>query len=222
MTGAPYDLLLFDFDGVLFNTNRIKTEAFRQTLADYPRDKVDAFVRYHELNGGISRHIKFAHFFDYILGSPAPASAVDDAISRFATVVVELMQKAEPLPGVATFLDSVKAKAIPMIICSGGNAEEIRNLLARHEMTDHFLAVLGNEESKLDHARERIAPDYSRVLFFGDSRYDMEVAEAFNFDFAFVTAVTDWPEGEQRAGEQGHRVISDFDDPAFTQRVLSA
>ncbi len=207
-----YDLYLFDFDGVLFNTNRIKSEAFRQALADYPPQAVDDFIRYHEATGGISRYIKLAHFFEVILGQPDSAHEQQAALERFATLGERLMATARPLSGVAQFLAAIARVGKPCAICSGGKRSEIDTLLRRHGLDHQFIEIWGNERTKAKHAVEHIAPHYSRVLFFGDARYDMEVAEEFGFDFVFVASLTDWPEGRQAATERGHKVIDDFGD----------
>lgn len=47
--------LVFDCDGVVLNSNRIKTEAFRVVAAPYGDAAAGALVQYHLAHGGISR-----------------------------------------------------------------------------------------------------------------------------------------------------------------------
>ena len=57
-----YKSLIFDCDGVILNSNKIKTEAFRKILKKYNQNAVYEFINYHKNNGGISRYIKIKEF----------------------------------------------------------------------------------------------------------------------------------------------------------------
>ena len=54
--------IIFDFDGVLVESNHIKTEAFKELFQDYPQH-LDEIVKYHVLNGGLSRYIKIQYIY---------------------------------------------------------------------------------------------------------------------------------------------------------------
>ena len=43
-----YKSLIFDCDGVILNSNKIKTEAFRKILQKYNQNAVDEFINYHK------------------------------------------------------------------------------------------------------------------------------------------------------------------------------
>ena len=62
-----YNSLIFDCDGVILNSNKIKTNAFRKVLEQYNPKAVDEFIKYHLSNGGISRYEKFKFFINTIL-----------------------------------------------------------------------------------------------------------------------------------------------------------
>ena len=56
--------ILFDFDGVIHDSNTVKTDGFRTIFNKYPKNIVENLVEYHEANGGISRYSKIRYFFD--------------------------------------------------------------------------------------------------------------------------------------------------------------
>ena len=64
---SKYNSLIFDCDGVILNSNKIKTNAFRKVLKQYHQKAVDEFIKYHLSNGGISRYEKFKFFINTIL-----------------------------------------------------------------------------------------------------------------------------------------------------------
>ena len=62
-----YDIFIFDCDGVILDSNKLKSDAFRQALEYEPEEMVEELVRYHKLNGGISRYEKFNYFYKSIV-----------------------------------------------------------------------------------------------------------------------------------------------------------
>jgi len=67
------DAIFWDFDGVLINSNSIREMGFEKVLSDYPKEKVEALLQFHKANGGLSRYVKFRHFFENILGEKPTA-----------------------------------------------------------------------------------------------------------------------------------------------------
>ena len=59
--------IFWDFDGVILNSNNIRTKGFRKVLSLYPKTKVDELINFHIANGGLSRYFKFRYFYEEIL-----------------------------------------------------------------------------------------------------------------------------------------------------------
>ena len=49
-----YKSIIFDCDGVLLNSNNIKSQAFFEIGKNFGEDKGKALLKYHRANGGIS------------------------------------------------------------------------------------------------------------------------------------------------------------------------
>ena len=64
---SSYSTIVFDCDGVILNSNHIKTEAFRVTALPWSEDAAADLVAHHIAHGGISRHRKFEYFLEAIL-----------------------------------------------------------------------------------------------------------------------------------------------------------
>ena len=56
-----YKSIIFDCDGVILNSNKIKTESFRKIMIQFDQSAVKEFINYHKNNGGLSRYRKFLH-----------------------------------------------------------------------------------------------------------------------------------------------------------------
>ena len=62
-----YKSIIFDCDGVILNSNEIKTASFKKILVQFNRNAVNEFLNYHKNNGGVSRYIKIEYFLTSIL-----------------------------------------------------------------------------------------------------------------------------------------------------------
>ena len=62
-----YSHLFFDCDGVILNSNKIKTDAFYKLALNLGELKAEQLVNYHLENGGISRYEKIKFFQKNIL-----------------------------------------------------------------------------------------------------------------------------------------------------------
>ena len=59
--------IIFDFDGTIVDSVNIKTEGFAELYNEYGNNTVKQVVKYHLLNGGVSRYDKIRYFQENIL-----------------------------------------------------------------------------------------------------------------------------------------------------------
>lgn len=200
MTVTAYATLVFDCDGVVLESNRIKTEAFRTAALPWGEAAAEALVAHHVAHGGVSRYAKFAHFLSDIV--PARAERTDgpgleELLAAYAGAVrVGLMNCA-----VTEGLEALRA-ATPdarWLIVSGGDQEELREIFAARGLDGFFDGgIFGSPDTKdTILGRELAAGTITRpALFLGDSRYDHSAAQRAGLDFVFVSGwseVGDWP-----------------------------
>jgi phosphoglycolate phosphatase-like HAD superfamily hydrolase len=194
-----YQSILFDCDGVVLNSNRVKTEAFGATASYFGKASANAFVEFHVRNGGISRYAKFDHFIDVILPAERPDYMVQDRselkkklLAEFAVQVKDGLMNCD----VAVGLRDLRCATpdVRWFIVSGGDQEELREVFARRGLADYFDGgVYGSPSTKyviieqLLHEKRLDHP----TLFLGDSRLDYEVAKAFEMDFFFISEWTE-------------------------------
>ena len=75
--------ILFDFDGVIIESNSVREYGFRKSLEAYPNDLVEDLVNYHNANGGLSRYHKYEYFFTQILRQKAKEGQVMELANAF-------------------------------------------------------------------------------------------------------------------------------------------
>lgn len=209
MTRAPsdYATLIFDCDGVVLDSNRVKTEAFRAAALPWGRDAAEALVAHHVANGGVSRYAKFAHFVDRILPDHA-AGAVPGRdgpdLPAMLTTYAEAARAGLMTCAVAEGLTELRA-ATPdtrWMIVSGGDQDELREVFAARGLAPYFDAgIFGSPDTKDEIlARKLAAGTIERLaLFLGDSRLDHEAASGHGIDFLFISAWSEWEEGRHMA-----------------------
>ncbi len=79
--------LIFDFDGVLVESNDIRIEGFRRLFQDYPGNEVSQLMSYVEINGGISRYVKIRYFFEVIRRESLEIEDLQSWANRYSKLV---------------------------------------------------------------------------------------------------------------------------------------
>lgn len=200
---SRYRTMLFDCDGVLLNSNRLKTEAFRDVASQFGDQPAQALVDYHVARGGVSRQRKFAYFAEQIIGADEPAALADRLVQEYGEQLRSSLSACEVAPGLAALKRATTDAQWGVV--SGGSQAELREIFAQRDIDQYFeLGIWGNPIDKprlvanLRRDRALVAP----VLFIGDSQYDHEIALEAGFDFLFVSA---WSEfGDWRAYCSAH------------------
>ena len=187
-----YNTLVFDCDGVVLNSNKIKTQAFYEATQHFGHEPAQALVDYHIANGGISRYAKFEYFITQILQQPFDDALNQDLLERFATAVKQGLMNCE----IAEGLDQLKAQTpnANWLIVSGGDQDELREVFKARNLEQYFEGgIFGSPENKdvILHRELKNGNIVRPALFFGDSKYDYKVSTNATLEFVFLT---DWTE----------------------------
>jgi phosphoglycolate phosphatase-like HAD superfamily hydrolase len=199
-----YRTLVFDCDGVILNSNRVKTEAFRTAAMPYGILAAQELVDYHIANGGVSRYVKFRYFLDTIVPK-FPLVNIDGSVrpslDSLLTAYSQSVRNGLMTCMVAEGLDELRKATVGTrwLIVSGGDQSELREIFAARSISRHFDGgIMGSPETKDSIlSREIERGNIKRpALFLGDSRYDFHAAKAAGLDFIFIsgwTEMKDWP-----------------------------
>jgi len=201
-----YASWVFDCDGVLLDSNKLKTLAFRELAAPFGKDIASSFVAWHQETGGVSRFTKVRHLVEELLGRRGDEALVSELIERFGTLVEQALIDAPLIPGVRELLEALPRGTEAWVV-SGGLESEVRAAMAAKSLTRHFAGIYGSPATK-DQILQRIAATHGLAngVFFGDARHDMEVAGRFALDFVFVSDASDDP----AVGRSCERVVGDL------------
>jgi len=214
-----YDYAVFDCDGVILDSNRLKTEAFARALEGDSEKYVDKMIAYHKANGGVSRYKKFKYYFQEINPREDVEKNAKKAISRFAEIVQKELIECNHIPGVLDFINAVKKQGLSLFVVSGSDGEELKEVFNKRKIDSLFSAIYGSPPTKTENMKKvksRVGAQ-TKGIFFGDSRSDLEAAEKFGLDFVFVKGVSEWREGDRLTRIKGFLTIKDFKEEACTE-----
>jgi phosphoglycolate phosphatase-like HAD superfamily hydrolase len=169
--------LILDFDGVVLESNDVKTSAFRQVFARYPAH-ADAMMEFHHRNVSLGRFDKFEHLLR-LLGRPGDGALRDELAAEFSRRTLEGVIAAPFVAGAEAFLRDV-APRLPLYLASVTPEEDLTRILAQRGLAQWFRRAYGcppwTKPSAIRDvlAREGIAP--SQALLVGDSAGDQRAA----------------------------------------------
>ncbi|TWX54056.1 HAD family hydrolase [Colwellia hornerae] len=209
---SSYSVAIFDCDGVILDSNKIKSEAFGLALPDEDPALVKEFVEYHQQHGGISRYIKFEYFFKHIKKQTNYSKALESALTRYAALSKKGLLECSEIPGVRDILEYLNSMKTPCYVASGGDQQEIREVFKSRNLSIYFHGVFGSPLSKIDNLAQLKVDEklISPGIFFGDARSDMEAANKYSLDFVYISGVSEWIDGTLCGLEQGFDVFNDF------------
>lgn len=173
-----YKAIMFDFDGVICESNEVKTEAFRKLFSAYP-EYMDRIIDYHKRNLGISRFRKFEFIYKEILKKEWDENESKKLGEKFSEYVYKGVLVSPFVQGGYEFLEKYH-KQLLLFIVSGTPQTEIISIVKEKQLDRFFHGVYGSPATKSQIIRQilgekELAPD--DVIFVGDSINDYEGAE---------------------------------------------
>jgi len=178
--------ILWDFDGVLINSNEIRDLGFITTLKEYPKDQVDQLLAFHHENGGLSRYVKFKYFFENIRMETAEQSRIDELVSSFSKIMRTLLVNPDLLIKENMHFIEMNYDSFNMHIVSGSDGKELKYLCEELNIIKYFKSVHGSPTPKTQLVSELISKNnYNRneCILIGDSINDYEATNDNNIFF---------------------------------------
>lgn len=181
---AAIRAIVFDFDGVIVESLDVKTEAFRALFAEHP-EHVDAIVKLHVDNLGVSRHEKFRIIYRDFLRRPLDDEEMERLARRFSTLVFEQVLSCPFVPGAPEFLEKA-ASRYALYVASATPEEELRRVVSGRGLDGVFRGAYGSPGTKEEILgsileRHRFRPD--EAIFIGDAMTDYDGARHHGVPF---------------------------------------
>lgn len=176
---TPIHTLILDFDGVIVESNDLKTRAFEKVFARFP-EHAGAMMAYHEAHVSASRFDKFRYLVTELLGRADDDALMGELAEAFSAETRRQVAECPMVPGAAEFLASVTTR-VPVYLASVTPQADLEAILELRGLTHHFTRVYGCPPWTKASAIEDIAGE--GVLFIGDSAGDQRAALATGVEF---------------------------------------
>lgn len=167
--------ILFDFDGVILDSMKIKGDGFVELFKSYPEHDVKLLEAYHYANGGISRFEKIRYFFETIRKTKISTQEIEILANEFGKIIAtNLFDKRNLIRESVVFIQDNCARYNCHIV-SGAEHQELNALCLHFGLTSYFKSVEGSPtvKSKLvsDLLKSRSYRE-EETLLIGDSIND--------------------------------------------------
>tara|TARA_A100001388_G_scaffold275992_1_gene262650 strand:- start:1024 stop:1689 length:666 start_codon:yes stop_codon:yes gene_type:complete len=211
-----YKNLIFDCDGIILNSNKIKTDAFREVVSIYGKEASISLVKYHLQNGGISRYHKFNYFLNTIaknLELDIQNISLDELTNNYSKCVRKKLLNCEIDESIISYRKS--SNSIWSIV-SGSDQHELNQVFRERNIDSIFDGgIHGSPLSKIQIFKrifEENKNDIQKSLYIGDSKYDYLAAKEIGLDFIFLTKWSEFREIKAFSKENNIRVFFEFSD----------
>ena len=201
---------MFDCDGVVLDSNVVKTEAYFCAAKNLGGTDIQAqaLVDYHVKLGGISRYHKFDWYLREVLNQPVTETAIQKLLDGFSRELEVGLMQCNLAKGIFDLREATPDAN--WMILSGGDQQEIRHLFTKRKIAHMFNGGLfGSPDNKdVVLAREKANGNISQpALFLGDSKYDFEAATRAGLDFIFISDWTEVPDWQAFCAENNIAVL---------------
>ncbi len=197
----PFDLVIFDCDGVLVDSERIANREFAALLREIGLEFTLAEMFETFVGNTMARCVE-------IIADRLGTAPPDDLLDRYhAMIRVALEREVRPVAGIPALLDALDAAGIPYAVASNGEHAKMQTTLGVTGLAPRFE---GRRFSAADVARPKPAPD---LFLLAAGRADVRPMRC--------VVIEDSPLGVQGARAAGMTVIG-FADLMPRARLLEA
>eukprot|EP00299_Pterocystis_sp_00344_P013506 c6623_g1_i3.p1 GENE.c6623_g1_i3~~c6623_g1_i3.p1 ORF type:complete len:182 (+),score=26.17 c6623_g1_i3:1-546(+) len=151
----PVDLVILDCDGVIFDSNSLKTQAYATCLRhmNVPEEKIAEYVALHTRDASVAREIKFGYFFKNIYPVEDVERAIQEAVKGYVKECDLVYDSLEPLPE-ALELARICSHAH---VVSGTAEAELQIVFQNHKIDQLFRSIRGTPTKKQTHITDIIS-----------------------------------------------------------------
>ncbi len=150
MYERAFDLVIFDCDGVLVDSERISSRVFALLLNEIGLSFTQSEMIETFMGNSMGRCVEI---ITERLGAVPP----NDLLERYhAAMRVALVQELQPVEGIVALLDALDAAGVPYAVASNGEHSKMETTLGVTKLLQRFD---GRRFSSMDVARPKPAPD---------------------------------------------------------------
>jgi len=185
MNLEQYNIIILDCDGVIFDSNNLKIEAFKNSLNEYNSKIVENFINYFKENFGTSRYNLTRVFIENFLEIKFSQNLYQKILENYGVECVKLYTQASFTTKCIDFIDFYKNKKL--YVASGSDEVELNRVFEQRKIRGNFEKVYGSPISKTILV-EKICKENEgkNIVMIGDAKSDYLATKDNNIDFIFM------------------------------------
>ncbi len=188
-----YEVIIFDCDGVILDSNNMKITAMRAALktSEFPAELIETAVNAFKNNFGKSRSYHCQYFVKTLQGLEGKKAAdlQETILQHYSQAVENEYLQVAMTDGSLSLLQSLDNK--DLYIASGSEQDQLIRIFKKRGLDHYFKAIVGSPETKSTNVKNIInaypANTRSKILFIGDAVADYNAAVDNNIDFIFYS-----------------------------------
>jgi phosphoglycolate phosphatase-like HAD superfamily hydrolase len=177
-------LVIFDFDGVIVESNDIKDRVFKQIFDRFPEYSADVY-RFHQQNVSLSRYVKFDYLLQKI-GRADDTALKDQLVNEFSETTLQLMESVPLVKGAKKILQEFAPK-IPLYLLSVTPIQDLTIIVEHLEIRSYFKRIYGcppwNKTDAIRDILQKENQSAENTVMIGDSYGDQRAAAETRIHF---------------------------------------
>ena len=177
--------IIFDFDGVILDSTKIKTDAFINIFKHKHSEYLPEILDHHHNHLGISRSNKLRIYFEDIIKIKLTNFKLQNFIQLFSDYCLNRILNCNFIPGARQFIVN-NHKSYKFFISSGTPTKELKYICKYRKLDMYFHRIYGSPQKKSTHIK-RIKKIYklksNEIIFLGDGMSDYKAAKENKLNF---------------------------------------
>lgn len=174
-----YSTIFWDFDGVILNSDEVRTEGFKYIFDSYSKKHIDMLINYHTINGGLSRYEKIEYFSQKILDKKLNDEEKKQYAQLYGNYCRErLCDKNLLIKNSINFI-SENHKNFDFHLVSASDEKELIYLCSNLDIKKYFKSISGSPVNKIKNIKRLLKSNNyieSKCCLIGDSINDKVAA----------------------------------------------
>lgn len=210
-----YDIYIFDCDGVILDSNKLKIAAMEEALRELGCEVslIEKCIDYFKNNFGLSRFHHVEVFLNsFLMIDPKSKEHMRAKIlNKFSDQCHTLYLEAEITPGFIELTSSLQGKKY---IASGSEQSGLIKAFKERGLSDLFEKIYGSPETKSNILTKILDDECSKnAIMIGDAVSDFEAAKKNGIDFMAYIPYSNVKETlTMLATSNGHSVVNSWSE----------